>query len=52
MKIKKLAAATALAVVASGFGVAANAAIIKTDIVMIVDESGSMGTVQTQCSQL
>lgn len=47
MKIKKLAAATALAVVASGFGVAANAAIIKTDIVMIVDESGSMGTVQT-----
>lgn len=47
MKIKKLAAATALAVVASGFGVAANAAFIKTDIVMIVDESGSMGTVQT-----
>ncbi len=46
MKIKKLAVATALAVVASGFGVAANAAIIKTDIVMIVDESGSMGTVQ------
>ena len=46
MKLKKLVAATAVAVLAGGFGPAANAALIKTDIVMIVDESGSMGTVQ------
>lgn len=46
MKIKKLVAATAVAVLA-GFGVAANAAVIKSDIIMIVDESGSMGNVQT-----
>lgn len=45
MKIKKLVAATAVAVLA-GFGAAANAAVIKSDIIMIVDESGSMGTVQ------
>jgi len=46
MKIKKLVAATAVAVLA-GFGAAANAAFIKSDIIMIVDESGSMGGVQT-----
>lgn len=46
MKIKKLVAATAVAVLA-GFGAAANAAVIKSDIIMIVDESGSMGGVQT-----
>lgn len=46
MKLKKLVAVTAMAVFAGGLGSAANAAVIKTDIVMIVDESGSMGTVQ------
>lgn len=46
MKLKKLVAATAVAVLAGGFGAAANAALIKTDIIMVVDESGSMGTVQ------
>ena len=46
MKIRKLVAATAVAALSVGFGAAANAALIKTDIIMIVDESGSMGNVQ------
>ncbi len=46
MKIRKLVAATAVAALSVGFGAAANAALIKTDIIMIVDESGSMGSVQ------
>jgi hypothetical protein len=45
MKLKKLFAATVMATAMIGFGSAAHAA-IKTDIIMIVDESGSMGTVQ------
>jgi hypothetical protein len=45
MKTKQLVAATAVAVL-TGFGAAANAAFIKTDIIMLVDESGSMGNVQ------
>lgn len=46
MKIKKLVAATAVSLLGVGFGAAANAAFIKTDIIMMVDESGSMGSVQ------
>ncbi len=46
MRINKLVATMAIAALAGGFGSAANAALIKTDIVMMVDESGSMGNVQ------
>lgn len=45
MKLKKLVAATALATAMIGFGTSAQA-IILTDVIFIVDESGSMGTVQ------
>ena len=46
MKIKKLVAATALATAMIGFGTSAQA-VILTDVIFIVDESGSMGNVQT-----
>lgn len=46
MIFKKLAVSAALAASALGFAGSAHA-IINTDIIMIVDESGSMGNVQT-----
>lgn len=45
MKLKKIVAATALATAMIGFGTSAQA-VILTDVIFIVDESGSMGTVQ------
>ena len=46
MKIKKVFAATALGLAMVGFGTPAQSAILS-DIIFIVDESGSMDTVQT-----
>lgn len=46
MKFKKIAAATALATAMLGVSTTAQA-VILTDVIFIVDESGSMGTVQT-----
>jgi uncharacterized protein (TIGR03382 family) len=48
LNFRKITALLAASVAAIGFTVSAvQAAPIKTDIIMIVDESGSMGTVQT-----
>lgn len=46
MKLKKIVAATALATAMLGISTSAQA-IILTDVIFIVDESGSMDTVQT-----
>lgn len=46
MKLKSLLTGVFASIAMLGAGSVASAAVIKTDIIMIVDESGSMGTVQ------
>lgn len=46
MKLKRLLAGAIASIAMLGAASSIHAAVIKTDIIMIVDESGSMGTVQ------
>lgn len=46
MKLRSLLTGVFASIAMLGAGSVASAAVIKTDIIMIVDESGSMGTVQ------